>query len=247
MRHVVLLAMSYGLAIATIACTPASTKPKPEKVAPPTGQVFQPSMDQSCHESLPIVGGGIAEYIHFQDIEKLTQFSDLVVVGQPTTELGIETTLRSMKAQKTYEPFNIPLNQSLVISDSSGGTTADWTLTGFQVEQTIKGELPAKNLQILEPGIVISGKSVPKQVRVIDSEAYTPLRKGKRYLLFLKRTLPTPTSFFDPDITFSMALHQGKYNLDRGDCPEANFVKANDHHKKLLGQVRAKYPKLFSL
>jgi hypothetical protein len=246
MRHFVSLAMFCCLAIATPACTSSIPQPKPQKTEPPVGQVFQPRMDQSCQEALPIVGGGIVDYIYFSDVEKLTQSSDLVVVGQPTTELGPDTTLRSMKAQKTYEPFNIPINQSLVVSDASGGTTADWTLTGFKVEQTIKGNLPAKNLQILEPGIVISGKSVPKHIRVIDSEAYTPLRKGKRYMLFLKKTLPTPTSFFDPDITFSTALHQGKYNLDGGDCPEANFIKANEHQRKLLGQVKTKYPRLFS-
>ncbi len=57
-------------------------------------------MDSSCHEPLPIVGGGIVDYIYFQDIKKLTQGSDLVVVGWPLTELGPETTLRSIKAQE---------------------------------------------------------------------------------------------------------------------------------------------------
>jgi hypothetical protein len=249
MRYFVPLVVFYCLAIATTACIaskPPNAPLKSQKTAPPVGQVFQPRMDQSCPGPLPIVGGGIVEYIRFQDVARLTQSADLIVVGRPTTELGPDTTLRSMKAQKTYEPFDMPLNQSLVVSDAFGGAIADWTLTGFRVEQTIKGELPAKDLQILESGIVISGKAVPKHIRVIDSEAYTPLRWGKRYLLFLKKTTPTPTSFFDPRITFSTMLHQGKYNLDGGDCPEANFTKADEHHRKLLDQVKTKYPKLFT-
>ena len=48
---------------------------------PTATQVFQPRIDSSCHEPLPIVSGGIVDYIYFQDIEKLTQSSDLVVVG----------------------------------------------------------------------------------------------------------------------------------------------------------------------
>ena len=98
---------------------------------------FQPKIDQSCSKSLPIVG--IVDYIYFQDIEKLIQSSDLVVVGQPLTELGPDTTLRSIKAQENYPPFNLPINQSLVITDTFGGTTGNWTLTSFKVEQTLKG------------------------------------------------------------------------------------------------------------
>lgn len=239
------LAALYCLTIAT-ACTPKSVNSQPQKATPPSPQVFQPRMDQACREPLPIVGGGIVDYIYFQDIEKLTQGSDLVVVGRPLTELGPETTLRSIKAQENNATFNIPINQSLVITDASGGTTGNWTLTSFKVEQTLKGQLPAKNFQILEQAIVISGKSVPKHIRVIDSEAYTPLRKGRRYLLFLRKPMPTALPFFDPNITYLTPLHQGKYNLDSGDCPESNFTQANEHHRKLLSQVKIKYPALFS-
>jgi hypothetical protein len=226
------------------ACTPKNANSQLSKV--PSLQVFQAKTDQACRESLPIMGGGVVDYIYVQDIERLTQSSDLVVVGRPLSELGPETTLRSMKAQKHYPSFNIPINQSLVITDASGGATGNWTLTAFTVEQTLKGNLPAKNLQILEQGIVISGKLVPKHIRVIDSEAYTPLRKGKRYLLFLRKPAPTAFSFFDPKLTYLTPLHQGKYNLDGGDCPEAIFTQANEHHRKLLSQVKTKYPSLFS-
>jgi hypothetical protein len=252
MRYLIPLAMFAGLSIGTIACNAtANLKPQPpapvspQPSAPVSGQPFQPRMDQSCREPLPIVGGGIAEYIYYQNVDALIKSADLIVVGQPLTELGPDTTLRSMKVQKSYDSFNLPLNQSLVVTDPSGGTSANWTLTGFKVEQTLKGKLPATKLQILEHGIVISGKSELKHIRVIDSEAYTPLRKGKRYLLFLHKTLPTPTSFFDPVITYTTSLHQGKYNLDGGDCPEANLTKNNSQHRQLLSGVEAKYPKLF--
>lgn len=132
--------MSYCLAtfcyltIAT-ACTPKSADL--QHLSTTKLQVFQPKIDQSCNKSLPIVG--IVDYIYFQDIEKLIQSSDLVVVGQPLTELGPDTTLRSIKAQENYPPFNLPINQSLVITDTFGGTTGNWTLTSFKVEQTLKG------------------------------------------------------------------------------------------------------------
>jgi hypothetical protein len=233
------LVMLCGLMIATVACN-ATPIAKVEPAATPTA-----STAPSCQEALPIVGGGIVEFIQYKDIDELIKSADLIVVGTPLTELGPETTLRSMKARDRYDDFKMPLNQSLVITDPNGGTTADWTLTGFKVEQTLKGKLPATNLQILEPGIVISGKSVPKQIRVIDSAEYTPLRKGKRYLLFLQKTLPTPTAFFDQAITYTTALHQGKYNLDRADCPEAALTRDNAQHRKLLNQLKPKYPKLF--
>jgi hypothetical protein len=232
-----------GLTIATVACnaTPAANlPPKVEPAAMPPAQT-----EQSCHEALPIVGSSIVEFIQYQNVDELIKSADLIVVGTSLTELGLETTLRSMKTRDHYDDFKMPLNQSLVITDPSGGTRADWTLTGFKVEQTLKGKLPATNLQILEPGIVISGKSAPKQIRVIDSAEYTPLRKGKRYLLFLQKTLPTPTSFFDQAITYTTALHQGKYNLDRGDCPEAALSRDNAQHSKLLNQLKPKYSKLF--
>jgi hypothetical protein len=234
------LIMLCGLMIAaTVACntTPAA---KVEPVATPTA-----STAPSCQAALPIVGSSIVEFIQYKNIDELIKAADLIVVGTPVTELGPETTLRSMKARDRYDDFKMPLNQSLVISDPHGGTTDDWTLTGFKVEQTLKGKLPASHLQILEPGIVIAGKSVPKHIRVIDSAEYTPLRKGKRYLLLLHKTLPTPTSFFDPTITYTTALHQGKYNLDRGDCPEAALTSSNAQHRKLLNQLKPKYPKLF--
>ena len=134
--------MSYSLAtfcyltIAT-ACTPKSADL--QHLSTTKLQVFQPKIDQSCNKSLPIVG--IVDYIYFQDIEKLIQSSDLVVVGQPLTELDPDTTLRSIKAQENYPPFNLPINQSLVITDTFGGKTGSWTLTSFKVEQTLKGQL----------------------------------------------------------------------------------------------------------
>jgi hypothetical protein len=240
------LTMLCGLTIATVACTSTQAVNSPPKTAPAATPSAQAETQPSCHEALPIVGGGIVEFIQYKDIDELIKSADLIVVGTPLTELGPETTLRSMKARDRYDDFKMPLNQSLVITDPNGGTTADWTLTGFKVEQTLKGKLPATNLQILEPGIVISGKSVPKQIRVIDSAEYTPLRKGKRYLLLLHKTLPTPTSFFDQAITYTTALHQGKYNLDRADCPEAALTRNNAQHRKLLNQLKPKYPKLFS-
>jgi hypothetical protein len=238
------LLMLCGLTIATVACnaTPAANV---EPAATPTASTA--STAPSCQEALPIVGGGIVEFIQYKNADELIKSADLIVVGAPVTELGPETTLRSMKARDRYDDFKMPLNQSLVVTDPSGGTSDNWTLTGFKVEQTLKGKLPTTNLQILEPGIVISGKSVPKQIRVIDSAEYTPLRKGKRYLLFLQKTLPTPTSFFDQAITYSTSsLHQGKYNLDRADCPEAALTRNNVQHRKLLNQLKPKYPKLFS-
>ena len=99
--------MSYSLAtfgcltIAT-ACTPKSADL--QHLSTTKLQVFQPKIDQSCNKSLPIVGSGIVDYIYFQDIEKLIQSSDLVVVGQPLTELGPDTPLRSIKAQENYPP-----------------------------------------------------------------------------------------------------------------------------------------------
>lgn len=231
--------MLGGLTIAIAACTTTTVAKSPPVVQSPA------PTEQACHEALPIVGSSIVEFIQYKNIDELIKAADLIVVGTPVTELGPETTLRSMKARDRYDDFKMPLNQSLVISDLHGGTTADWTLTGFKVEQTLKGKLPATHLQILEPGIVIPGKSVPKQIRIIDSAEYTPLRKGKRYLLLLHKTLPTPTSFFDPTITYTTALHQGKYNLDRGDCPEAALTSSNAQHRKLLNQLKPKYPKLF--
>jgi hypothetical protein len=76
--------------------------------------------------------------------------------------------------------------------------------------------------------------------------AVIEMLQGKRYLLFLRKPAPTEFSFFDPKLTYLTPLHQGKYNLDGGDCPEANFIQANEHHQKLLSQVKAKYPSLFS-
>jgi hypothetical protein len=232
------------IVIGTTACTDPNLKlQKPE---PAYTNLAKGGSYQSCNEPLPILGSGIVEYIQFQNIDQLIKFADLIVVGHPLTELGPTTTLQSMKARKEYEFFKMPLNQSLVITDPSGGTTDNWTLTFFKVEQTLKGKLSTSSLQILESGIVISGKSTPKHIRVIDSKEYTPLIKDKSYLLFLHKTSPTPTSFFDPAITYVTPLHQGKYNLDGGDCPEAILTKNNAQHSNLLRQVKRKFSRLFS-
>lgn len=200
----------------------------------------------TCTEGLPILGRGIVELIRYENLDQMIKSSELIVVGQAKTELGSETKLRSMKAKTQYDRFNLPPNQSLVVVDQYGGSSAEWTLTSFAVQKVLKGKLPTSTLQILEPGIVISGKTIAKHIRVIDSDEYTPLREGKTYLLFLRKTLPTPTSFFNPNTTYTTALHQGKYNLDGKDCPEGILAKSNVQHSKLLSEVRAKYAKLFS-
>jgi hypothetical protein len=229
--------------------TPVNPSNRPQYLDAQT--LFVNSRFENCpSEGLPILGRSFVEYIFFENIDQLIKEADLIVVGRPLTELGPNTTLRSMKAKKNYGYFKIPVNQSLVVTDSSGASTrgADWTLISFAIEKILKGKPISSEIQILESGIVISGKSIAKHIQVIgDTNDYTPLRKGKKYLLFLKKTLPTPTSFFDSDLTYSsIGLHQGKYNLDGGDCPEAQLVRRNPQHSKLLNQVKAKYPKLFS-
>jgi hypothetical protein len=216
-----------------------------------TQTLFAKGRYKNCTDGLPIVGSSIVEYIYFENIDQLIKQADLIVVGRPLTELGPETTLRSMKAKKNYDYFEVPLNQSLVVTDSTGASnrSADWTLTSFVVQEVLKGNPTSSKIQILEPAIVISGKTIAKHIRVtgsFDSDDYTPLKKGKKYLLFLQKTLPTPTSFFNPEITYTTPFHQGLYNLDGGDCAEALLAKRNPQHIKLLSQVKAKYPKLFS-
>ncbi|HEY8528108.1 MAG TPA: hypothetical protein VIL22_00340 [Paenibacillaceae bacterium] len=99
-----------------------------------------------------------------------------------------------------------------------------WTLTEIRVEKIIKADAdPPSGMEAEEGGRIFMSEPYfvatrwfpPRKVKIIY-EDYTELKKGMRYVLFLKWS---PRS-----ATYGVyALHYGKYNIDGLDAEESGL------------------------
>ena len=133
----------------------------------------------------------------------LVQQSDAIVIGEPL---------------ESIEDSEVRLS----VSESDGSLDSFFSVTRFNVERALKGDFQngrtisiGQSVAILsnaDLGISGSGNSAAFQLISLTQKNYRPIRKGARYILFLKKGLAQGA-----DVYFPTGNVVGRVNVDGTD------------------------------
>ncbi|MFB7816697.1 hypothetical protein ACFC0X_21280 [Paenibacillus chitinolyticus] len=99
-----------------------------------------------------------------------------------------------------------------------------YTITDFQVEHVIKGNLtPKTTIQVGEPISYFQGLTGKSK---ITREDYTELKKSSNYLLFLKKN--------SEGLYFIMNAEFGKYNTDHTDADDEKYAPKQTFREQMI-------------
>lgn len=141
-----------------------------------------------------------ATYFGYNTVDKLEENSELIVIGSPVKDF--------MSREHNLEYLELPKSSGKIVSNFS-------TTTEFEVEKIIKS---SENFVLNESNIIeiIEPVGLEKKTKVYNKlflEDYRELKKGSRYIIFLKKNANGQYSVIN--------MNKGKFNFDNSD-PEDN-------------------------
>ncbi len=154
-----------------------------------------------------------AKYIGKSNVEDLENSSDLIIIGTPT--------------------MNFFQNSPTVKYTSQGRIENFHTATEIKVLQFLKNNHTETHIRVIEPAALAKPTLSSKKPVLMISGEYSVMAKGKKYLLFLKRTESGEFSV--------ISGYHGKYGLDGSDPGEQQAAKEMAHFSKLRHEVLKKY------
>ena len=158
-----------------------------------------------------------ADYINFENLQKLDEFSQLVVVATPIKDFND-------RVQKTeYFP--------------DGSMMDFYSLTNVKIEKVIKApndfDRSISNLDIVEPvSLVTNGSGLKKLKR----EGYTELKKGNTYIIYLTKGGKN---------YYSVNGFNGRINIGDTDPDDEGKGEEKELKKAFKKEAQTKYPELF--
>lgn len=173
-----------------------------EKVDGNGGKVESPTVyTTDVKQKIPIVYTD-GSFITAQSFAGLVQQSDAIVIGEPL---------------ESIEDSEVRLS----VSESDGSLDSFFSVTRFNVEKALKGDFQngrtisiGQSIAVLSNAdLGISGEnSAAFQLISLTQENYRPIRKGARYILFLKKGLAQGA-----DVYFPTGNVAGRVNVDGTD------------------------------
>ncbi|WP_342575740.1 hypothetical protein [Paenibacillus sp. FSL M8-0142] len=156
-----------------------------------------------------------AKYIAFDTIEELDQAADVIVIGSPIKDFEDREHMAQYFEDGMIQDF--------------------YTMTELRIEKVIKqpdGIDIGEMMELIEPLSIIEESGNQKTKIIMDD--YRELKKGSRYILFLK------------DNTFGqysiINMNNGKFNLDNTDDSDMPMGQQDLAFKtSLKNQVLRKY------
>lgn len=89
------------------------------------------------------------KYVAFDDIEKLSETADIIVIAQPLNNL--EESKKISKKNSDKEKQKIDVNTSVVTRDEEGKIIGGYyTLTPVKVKKVLKGDLDNKEIGVIQ-------------------------------------------------------------------------------------------------
>ncbi|WP_195575560.1 hypothetical protein [Paenibacillus sp. 1001270B_150601_E10] len=142
-----------------------------------------------------------SDYVGYSTGKELFNHAELVVIGSPIKDLE---------------------DRELHIEELPKGFVADIaTFTEMNVEKVLKGsEEDAINLTVIEP---IGVYQTFKGKKRIAYEGYTEMKKGSKYLIFMKKNSYGQYSVIN--------MQSGKFNLDGADSEDISGEKSFNKQK----------------
>ena len=149
-----------------------------------------------------------ATYKGYSSARALFSGAELVVIGSPIQD---------------FEDREV-----LIGKDSLGGLMYIVTSTELQVEELLKGpKEDAIDLAVIEPSGIRQTYSGKEK---ITSEGYTEMKKGSKYVIFLKKNTSGQYSVIN--------MQAGKFNLDGTDADDA---KGSSSKSRIMTELKADF------
>lgn len=106
-----------------------------------------------------------------------------------------------------------------------------YTISPFEIDRLIKGEVTDKIVNIIQPIGVIRENYIFKMKYTYGG--YTEMKRTSKYILYLKEASPGKYSI--------IGLDHGKFNIDNTDKKELEFTKKNVQFRQLKDQVLIRF------
>lgn len=153
----------------------------------------------------------------FNSANELEEYADLIVVGETVAEFSEHKPTITYTPEGRYQDF--------------------YTITDVKYSKILKGNFSEKFISVIQ-GAALIESPYKLQKDLLLREDMTLMEKGKKYLLFLKKT--------DIAGVYSIiSLNQGKFNIDNLDLKEKDMEKQNHQFKTLKQDVLNKFNKKF--
>lgn len=151
-----------------------------------------------------------ANYVLYDSEEQLHNFADVIAIGNASSELKDDKVVTKKNEMGRLDDF--------------------YTITPFNIQKLIKGEIQDKTININQPAAII--KDTDRSDIKVKLQGYSELKKNSKYVLYLKKS---------SDGSYSIiSVTQGKFNLDGTDSEENEKVSKNNQVMQLKDQVLKK-------
>ncbi|QOS99948.1 hypothetical protein JNUCC42_04110 [Brevibacterium sp. JNUCC-42] len=134
--------------------------------------------------------------------------------------------------EKDFSEYEPTFNYSSV-----GRIGEFYTKTDVIIDKTLKGETDTKIIPVLQDAAYIDNPTKYKD-DLLTIEGFTPMEKGREYLLFLSKTN-------DGKSYNLLGVYQGKFDINGSDSKERGFASENSHYQNLKDEVIEKYKDIF--
>lgn len=152
-----------------------------------------------------------ASHVLYNDVDTLTNFADLIIVGQPEKDFSEYTPTIKYTDTGRFEDFH--------------------TTTDIKVLKVLKGDYTLKSIPVDQHAALIS-YPFKLQKDLMISEDYSVMQKNNKYLLFLKK--------YESGYCI-ISINQGKFNVDNLDSNEKLIANQYKQYGELTQAVLSKY------
>ncbi|AYB37683.1 hypothetical protein [Brevibacillus laterosporus] len=158
-----------------------------------------------------------AKVVGYKNVEALEREADYIVVGH---------------LEKDFSEYEPTFNYSSV-----GRVGEFYTKTDVIIDKILKGETDTKIIPVLQDAAYIDSPT-KHQDDLLTIEGYTPMEKGREYLLFLSKTN-------DGESYNLLGVYQGKFDINESESKAQGLALENSHYQKLKDEVVGKYKDIF--
>ncbi|TPG69753.1 hypothetical protein EEL32_10000 [Brevibacillus laterosporus] len=157
-----------------------------------------------------------AKVVGYENMEELENGAEYIVVGHLEKDFS------------EYEPT--------FFYTSLGRIGGFYTKTDVMIDKTLKGDVDTKVIPILQNAAYVESSS-KYQDDLMTIEGFTPMEKGREYLLFLSKAN-------DGQSYNVSGVYQGKFDIDESDKVQG-LASENSHYQNLKDEVVEKYKEIF--
>ncbi|MED1786652.1 hypothetical protein P4V47_03895 [Brevibacillus laterosporus] len=155
--------------------------------------------------------------VGFKNVEAIERGADYIVVGHLEKDFS------------EYEP---------TFKYTSEGRVGEfYTKTDVIIDKILKGDTDTKVIPVLQDAVYVDSPT-KYQDDLLTIEGYTPMEKGREYLLFLSKTN-------DGESYNLLGVYQGKFDVNESGSKAQGLASENSHYQKLKDEVAEKYKDIF--